>query len=118
MPKELRQQKTFSTAANAGNDLHGAVMLRENQLAEVQIFIIMPRVYQACGLVNMPTLKLVRNLTYFNVRLSPDQKHFTVKSGLRTGLFGKNSGLTCLPPNLSPAGPPKLSQPGVCQVAL
>ena len=45
--------------------------------------------------VNMPTLKLVRNLTYFNVMLQPNQKHFNVKAGV-----------------------PGLSQPGVCQVAL
>ena len=88
-PKELRQQKALPTAADAGYDLHEAVMLRRNQLAKVQISFYRhaESIPQACGLVNMPTLKLFRNLTCFNVRLQPAQRHFTVKSGLRTGLL-------------------------------
>ena len=96
-PKELRQKKALPTAADAGYDLHEAVMLRRNQLAKVQISFYRhaESIPQACGLVNMPTLKLVRNLTYFNVMLQPNQKHFNVKAGV-----------------------PGLSQPGVCRVAL
>jgi 2-methylcitrate dehydratase PrpD len=36
-PKELRQKKALPTAADAGYDLHEAVMLRRNQFAKVQI---------------------------------------------------------------------------------
>ena len=97
MPKELRQQKALPTAANTGYDLHEAIMLRRNQLAKIQISFYRhaESIPQARGLVNMQTLKLVRNMTYFNVMHQPNQKHFNVKSG-----------------------PPGLSQPGLCLVAI
>ena len=68
-PEQLHQQIALSAAADARDDLDETVMLRGNQLAKIQISFYRhaESTPQACGQVNMPMLKLVRELTYFNV---------------------------------------------------
>ena len=68
-PEQLRQKIALTAASDAGDDLHKAVVLRGNQLAKIQISFYRhaESIPQACGQVNMPMLKLVRELTYFNV---------------------------------------------------
>ena len=68
-PKELHQQIALSAAADARDDLDETVVLRGNQLAKIQISFYRhaESIPQVCGQVNTQTLKLVRELTYFNV---------------------------------------------------
>ena len=85
MPAEkLRQQKALAAAANAGNNLDEAIVLRGNQLAKVQISFYRHAgiISRHCGHVNVAMLKLVRYMTYF--------KHIEESTAPRADVFTRS----------------------------